>query len=42
MIYQHDYTTKEQALRLKAAGLPAETADCMLTCSKADYGTDAL
>lgn len=42
MIYQHNYTTKEQALRLKAAGLPAETADCMLTCSKADYGTDAL
>lgn len=42
MIYQHNYTTKEQALRLKAAGVPAETADCMLTCSKADYGTDAL
>ena len=42
MIYQHNYTTKEQVLRLKAAGLPAETADCMLTCSKADYGTDAL
>lgn len=41
MIYQHDYTTKEQALRLKAAGLPAETADCMLTiCDEA--GTDDL
>lgn len=42
MKLQHNYTTKEQALRLKAAGVPAETADCMLTCSKADYGTDAL
>lgn len=41
MIYQHDYTTKEQALRLKAAGLPAESADCMLTvCDEA--GTDDL
>ena len=42
MIYQHPYTTKEQALRLKAAGLPAESADCMLTCSPEDYGTDDL
>ena len=41
MKLQHDYTTKEQALRLKAAGLPAETADCMLTiCDEA--GTDDL
>ena len=42
MKLQHNYTTKEQALRLKAAGLPAETADCMLTCSPEDYGTDDL
>ena len=41
MIYQHNYTTKEQALRLKVAGLPAETADCMLTiCDEA--GNDDL
>ena len=41
MIYQHNYTTKEQAMRLKAAGLPAETADCMLTiCDEA--GNDDL
>ena len=42
MKLQHNYTTKEQALRLKAAGLPAETADCMLTCSPEDYGTSDL
>ena len=41
MIYQHDYTTKEQALRLKAAGLPAESADCMLTIYD-EAGTDDL
>lgn len=41
MIYQHDFTTKEQALRLKAAGLPAESADCMLTLYD-EAGTDDL
>ena len=41
MIYQHDYTTKEQALRLKVAGLPAESADCMLTIYD-EAGTDDL
>jgi len=30
MKYQHVYTTKEQVLRLKAAGVPAESADCTL------------
>ena len=42
MIYQHNYTTKEQALRLKVAGLPAETADCMLSRMDADYGINDL
>ena len=42
MIYQHDFTTKEQALRLKAAELPAETADCMLQSCEVDYGEDVL
>ena len=42
MKLQHNYTNKEQALRLKVAGLPAETADCMLTCSPEDYGTSDL
>ena len=42
MKLQHNYTTKEQALRLKAAGLPAETADCMLSRMDADYGINDL
>ena len=42
MKLQHNYTTKEQALRLKAAGLPAETADCMLQSCEVDYGKDVL
>ena len=42
MKYQHNYTTKEQALRLKAAGLPAETADCLLSRMDADYGINDL
>ena len=42
MKYQHNYTNPEQAKRLRDAGVPAESADCMLTRSEADYGTDAL
>ena len=42
MKLQHNYTTKEQALRLKVAGLPAETADCMLSRMDADYGINDL
>ena len=42
MKYQHNFTTKEQALRLKAAGLPAESADCLLSRMDADYGINDL
>ena len=42
MQMQSIYTNPEQALRLKAAGLPAESADCMLSRMDADYGINDL